>query len=167
VVLIVGEPSVGSDLVGVGLVLTASFFWAVANIQIKQLGEIDSFALSGWMAFFAAPQLFVASAVIEHDQIAALQLAGWRAYSAVAYMAVFVTIISYTMWYPMMRKYPINQMMPFTLLVPVFGVLSGVLLLNETLGLNMLLGGLATILGVGIIVLRRPQLPEPKNISPT
>ena len=44
------------------------------------------------------------------------------------------------------------------LLVPVFGVLSGVLMLGETLTLSTVIGGLLTVAGVGIIVLRRPRL---------
>ena len=59
----------------------------------------------------------------------------------IAYQAVFVTVMGYGVWYRMMRRFPINQVMPFTLLVPVFGVISGVVLLGDPLTGLMLLGG--------------------------
>jgi O-acetylserine/cysteine efflux transporter len=61
----------------------------------------------------------------------------------------------------MMRRFAVNQVIPFTLLVPVFGVMSGVLCLGERLTPIMLAGALVTIAGVGIIVLRRPRLVVP------
>jgi O-acetylserine/cysteine efflux transporter len=61
----------------------------------------------------------------------------------------------------MMRRFPVNQVMPFTLLVPVFGVLSGVLVLGDRLTGLMMVGGLLTLLGVTIVVLRRPRVIAP------
>jgi O-acetylserine/cysteine efflux transporter len=62
-----------------------------------------------------------------------------------------------------MRRYNVNQVMPFTLLVPVFGVLSGVVFFDDRLTLPMLIGGLGTILGVAIIVVRRPRVVAPST----
>lgn len=44
--------------------------------------------------------------------------------------------------------------MPFTLLVPVLGIIFGILFLDEKLNWQLILGGLITIAGVAIIVLR-------------
>jgi O-acetylserine/cysteine efflux transporter len=57
--------------------------------------------------------------------------------------------------------------MPFTLLVPVVGVLSAVLFLGEPLSWRTVVGGVATLIGVGIIIVRRPQLPDPEVASKT
>jgi O-acetylserine/cysteine efflux transporter len=46
--------------------------------------------------------------------------------------------------------------MPFTLLIPLFAVASSAAILGEELTVQTALGGAATILGVAIIVLRRP-----------
>jgi O-acetylserine/cysteine efflux transporter len=62
----------------------------------------------------------------------------------------------------MIGKYTINQTMPFTLLVPLVGVLSGVLVLGEPVSLTIVIGGVATLGGVAIIVLRRPKLGGPE-----
>ena len=77
-------------------------------------------------------------------------------------MAVMVTVVGYGVWYYMIDKYETNQTMPFTLLVPVVGVLGGVFALGERMTLQIGLGGFATIVGVAIIVLRRPKLGAPE-----
>jgi O-acetylserine/cysteine efflux transporter len=72
-----------------------------------------------------------------------------------------VVIVGYGTWYWLLRRYGVNQVMAFTLLVPIFGVLSGVMVLGETLTGPLVAGGILTVIGVGIIVLRRPRLVEP------
>jgi O-acetylserine/cysteine efflux transporter len=156
VALVAGEPRFGSDPWPILMILAAAFVWAVANLFFKRIGDVHPFALSGWMAFFAAPQLFVTSFFLEHGQEAALASADWKAYGALLYNAIVVTIISYGFWYPLVRKYPMSFLMPFTLLVPVIGVLAGVMMLGDRLTWQMMLGGLATLAGVAVIALRGP-----------
>ncbi|MBV9522573.1 MAG: EamA family transporter [Alphaproteobacteria bacterium] len=152
--LIAGEPRFDGDPWPALMILAAAFAWAVANIQFKSIGAIDGFALSGWMAFFAAPQLLLLSLVLERHQLIALTNAGWRGWGGIAFGAVIVTIISYGMWYPLMRRYPVNQIMPFTLLVPALAVAASYVILGERLDAQALLGGAATLAGVAVIVLR-------------
>jgi O-acetylserine/cysteine efflux transporter len=167
IAVMAGEPRFSSNLLPIGLIVAGALMWAIANIQIKQLGAVDGFALSAYMSLFAVPQLLAASYLLESGQVDALARATWQAWASLAYMAVMVTIISYAMWYRLLRRYPVNQAMPFTLLVPIFGVLSGVVLLDEPLGWRIVIGGLATVAGVGIIVIRRPRLADPEAASKT
>jgi O-acetylserine/cysteine efflux transporter len=155
VALIAGEPRFGDDPLPVAMILAASFAWAVANIQFKQIGAIDGFALSGWMAFFACPQLVVLSLLLEDNHLAAIAQAGWHGWGAVAYSAIVIAILSYGLWYPLMHKYAVNQVVPYTLLIPALTVGASYLILGDRLDWQSALGGATTIIGVAIIVLRR------------
>lgn len=164
VALIAGEPRLGGSLLPLAMVVSAALVWAVANIQIKALGdEIDVFALSAWTAVLAAPQLFLMSLLLEEGQWAALAAARWAAWGSIAYQVVLVTILGYGIWYWNMRRHPVNQVMPFTLLVPLFGVLSGIVFFDERLTPPMIAGSIATIVGVAIIVIRRPRMIAPST----
>lgn len=166
VALIAGEPRFEGGLLPLALVVCAACVWAMANIQIKQLGDaVDVLSLNGWIALLATPQLFVVSALFEEGQIAAILSADWRVWGSVFYQVLLVTVLGYGIWYHIMRRYSVNQVMPFTLLVPLFGVASGVIFLGERLTVPMLIGGGATILGVAIIVLRRPRMVAPATKS--
>lgn len=160
VAIMMGEPRLTADLLAVGFVMFAGMVWALANIQIKALGPVDGFSLNAYLGLFAAPQLLITSLALEFGQREALAQADWSAVIfAVLYMAVMVQIVSYAIWYRLLRLYPVNQVMPVTLLCPVLGVLAGVVLLGETLTWPAVIGGAATLAGVGIIVLWRPAAP--------
>ncbi len=163
IILVVGEPKVGGSFVWVLCVLGGSLASSYANIQIRALGPINSFTLSGWNALFTAPQLLALSFLLEGRQWEIVTTASWHAWASLGYTVFIVAIGSYCLWFPLIRRYPVNQVMPFTLLVPVIGMFSGVLLLGESLHWQSLLGGAATIAGVAIIVLRRPQLATAKS----
>jgi O-acetylserine/cysteine efflux transporter len=77
-----------------------------------------------------------------------------------AYQVIVTTALCYGLWFAMMRRYPVTQVMPFTLLEPVFGALTAVFLLNEAWDWQMVLGALVTVSGLAIIVIRRPQSVE-------
>jgi O-acetylserine/cysteine efflux transporter len=153
VALIAGEPR-ASEPLPVMMILGASLVWAIANIQLKFIVGVGPSALTGWIAFFAAPQLLALSLVFEREHWRVLAEASWRGWSSVAFQAVAVAILSYAMWYRLLRLYPVNQLMPFTLLAPVIAVAAAVALLGEALSLRLLAGGVATMAGVAVTVLR-------------
>jgi O-acetylserine/cysteine efflux transporter len=158
VVIMVGEPRLNVEFLPVILVIIGAFVWAVANIQIKQLGPVDGFSLNAYLGLFAAPQLLLASYVLETNQGPAMAAADWPAVIfAVLYMAVMVQIVSYAIWYRLLRLYAVNQLMPLTLLAPVLGLAAGIVLRGEPVTMQSLLGAAATLAGVAIIVLHRPR----------
>ena len=162
VVLVAGEPRLGGNLWPLIAVIAAALIWAAGNIQVKALGdEVDAIHLNGWIAILAAPQLILVSFLMEGSQWGTLGTVSWQSWSALIYQAIVVAIFSYMIWYNMMRRYPVNQIMPFTLLLPAIGVAAGAIMLDEPVSLQIILGGLATVAGVGIIVIRRPALAAP------
>jgi O-acetylserine/cysteine efflux transporter len=162
VMLIAGEPRFSDDPWPLLSVVGAAFAWALGNIQVKALGdEIDAVTLNGWIAILAAPQLLIASWLIEGPQWQNVPDATWISWAALLFQAVVIAIFTYWIWYNMMRRYPVNLVIPFTLLLPMIGVAAGALLRDETVTWQMIVGGLATVAGVGIIVLRRPAVAAP------
>lgn len=162
VLLIAGEPRFSDDPWPLLWVIGAAAAWAIGNIQVKALGdEIDAVTLNGWIAILAAPQLLIASWLIEGPQWQHIPEASWVGWAALLFQAVVIAIFTYWIWYNMMRRYPVNQVMPFTLLLPLIGVAAGALMRGEDVTWQMIVGGLATVAGVGIIVIRRPAVVAP------
>ena len=75
-------------------------------------------------------------------------------YFGILYMGLIASVFGQSLWYRLLPRYETNQVMPYTLLVPVLGIVFGILFLDESLNWRLVLGGLITIAGVGIIVLR-------------
>ncbi len=162
VAVIAGEPRMASNYVSLALVVSAAMIFAVSNVVVKKLDMLDGWTIAGWMSLFAVPQLLVASFVLEEGQATALRQADWLAWACVVYNAIVVMVVGYGIWYRLLRRYEMNTAMPFTLLVPLFGVLTGVVVLGESLSVGLAIGGLLTVVGVGIIILRRPKLVAPE-----
>lgn len=168
VVVVAGAPTITVDkLPSLLLIIGASFMWAISNVIIKKMGTIDAFQLNGWMAVLATPQLALASFFLESDQIAKTLELSWYGIAGIVYNSVVVVIIGYAIWYFLLKRYSVNQTMPLTLLLPFFGVLTGIFMLGETLTIEVLVGGLLTVAGVAVIVLRRPKAVETPAGSPT
>jgi O-acetylserine/cysteine efflux transporter len=162
VLLIAGEPRFSDNPWPLLSVIAAALVWAAGNIQVKALGDsVDAVQLNGWIAILAAPQLLIASWIIEGPQWLNIPEADWTGWGALLFQAVVIAVFTYWIWYNMMRRYPVNQVMPFTLLLPLIGVAAGALMRDEAITWQMIVGGLATVAGVGIIVLRRPTVVAP------
>ncbi|MCC7259942.1 MAG: EamA family transporter [Alphaproteobacteria bacterium] len=160
ILFITGTPNVSDNLLGFALVVGGSFCWSIANIQIKKMGKIDIMPMLGWVALFSAPQLLAISLVMESGQWETIRTATPLSLMAIGYSVIFSTIVAYGLWYRLLSYHPVTQVAPFNLLVPVFGVTSGVLVLGEPLTWQIMVGGLITMAGVAIIVLRRPKIVE-------
>ena len=56
-----------------------------------------------------------------------------------------------------MQRHDLSLVVPFTLLAPVIGVISAVLILGENLGIEKIGGGILTMLGVALIQFTWPR----------
>jgi len=151
-----GEPDIRPRPLPLLMVVGAAFTLAIATIQIKSLGPINILALNAWVALFSTPQLFLLSWLFEAGQGEALGNADWRGWAVIAFMGVGVTIGGHSLWYYLVRRYPVTIVTPPTLLIPVLAVIFAVVLLDEPLSSRMLIGGAITIAGVAVVQLRRP-----------
>lgn len=168
VVLIAGGPNAvhggGADPFYVTLIIMAAFAWAVSSIQVKRIGTIGTLTLNAWIALLAAPQLAVGSVLIEGVTWTTVTSAGWWAWIAVVYMALAVTVFGYGIWYHLLQRYQVSQLIPLSLLAPTFGVIFGIVLLDEAATFEKLFGGAMTLVGVAVVTLIKP--PAPKETLP-
>jgi O-acetylserine/cysteine efflux transporter len=68
-------------------------------------------------------------------------------------MGIVMTALGYGIWYHLLKKYDINQVVPFLLLLPVTSILGAVLFLGERPSIRILIGGMIVITGVAVIVM--------------
>jgi len=149
---IAGAPSIHNQLFSAFLVVCGAFTWALGQIMIKKMISITGFELIAWISFFAGPQMFIASLLIEHGQLESIKNATIVGWGTVIYLGVIMTTVGYGIWYRILKKYEVNQVMPFLLLVPVSSIAGAVLFLGERPSLKTMIGGAIVIIGVAIIV---------------
>ena len=153
VVLIAGAPSVRNQLFPAFLVIAGVFTWAIGQVMIKKMVTITGFQLIAWVSVFAGPQMLVSSLILESGHFSLLKNATLIGWGSVIYMGIVMTALGYGIWYHLLKKYDVNQVVPFLLLLPVTSILGAVLFLGERPGIRVLIGGAVVITGVAVIVM--------------
>lgn len=161
VTLMFWDPSMTDLKLPLLLVVLAALMWAIANVLIKKLGDINTFELNGWMGLMAAPQLLALSFILEPGAVHAVINASWVAWANLAFTVVMSSIVAYGSWYYLLKTYDVNQVVPWSLLSPVISVTGSILVFGETVSTFKIIGGLTVLAGVAVIMLRKP----PQNLE--
>ena len=74
----------------------------------------------------------------------------WSGIISLSYIVLASTWFGYGVWNWLLRRYSVGTVVPFTLLVPIVGMLSSVIVFGEPLETWKLLAGLLVISGLGI-----------------
>ena len=137
-------------LVGFVLTIGAAAMWALGNIITRKLGKVNLVGLVVWGSLIPPLPFLALSWLLEGPQAMASALRGLGLDSILEliYLAFGATILGYGLWSRLLSRYPASQVAPFSLLVPVVGLTSAALLLDERLSGLQLLGALLVMLGL-------------------
>jgi O-acetylserine/cysteine efflux transporter len=158
-VVVLGAPALDGKAIQATMLLGAAFAFAFSSIQSKQLTALPPYTLTAWLGVFAAPTLLALSLALEPNAIERTLAAHGSSWLSFSYIVCGSTLAGYGIWYTLLARNRVSQLIPFMLLVPVFAVVSGIAVLGEELTIEILGGGLLVIAGVGLVVLRGAPVP--------
>jgi drug/metabolite transporter (DMT)-like permease len=142
----------GSDtIVGSVAILLGAFCAAYSSILVKAKAQtIDHTVLIAGQILVGLVPLILYALIAEEGG----PPARWNteAVLAVIYLAIIGTVVAFTIFYWLVKHIPVTSTQLISLVIPIAAVLVGVVFLNETVSVNALIGGLAIIVGVGIIL---------------
>ncbi len=151
-VILFSSDAAGSAF-GMVLILLAAFAWAVCNVIVKQARPADMFAFLVWACGFATLALVVlslcAKGLAPFTSLASSL--GPKSLFSIAFQAWVTTLFGYWVWNSLMKTYPVSQVAPLSLLVPVAGLLTSHLVYGETIGGAKLLAALCILSGIAIM----------------
>lgn len=159
-ILIAGTPNVTQNFIPFCMVMGGAFFWALSNVMMKKEGRVKVMELVCWQSGVSAVMLFITSLVFETGQIEQISYVPWLVVLAISFSALISTVVAYGLWYHLLTQCDVSRIAPFNLLVPLFGIGVGQIFYPEHLPVQIIIGGVITLMGVAIIVLRRPRLAE-------
>lgn len=145
-------------LIGFMLTLAGALCWAMGNIFNKKIMQLpqrpDVMSLVVWSALIPIIPFFGVSLLLDGPTaiIASLVSIDMTTILALCYLAFISTIIGYGIWGTLLGRYETWRVAPLSLLVPVFGMASAMLLLGETLSLMQLAGAVLIMCGLYINV---------------
>ena len=149
--LLIGSQGNGlMTLAGFLLTLCAAAMWALGNIVTRKLGKVNLVGLVVWGSLVPPLPFFALSWLLEGPEVIESALRGFNLDTllVLVYLAFGATILGYGLWSRLLSRYPASQVAPFSLLVPVVGLTSSALLLDERLSSLQLVGALLVMLGL-------------------
>ena len=161
VVVLAGVPQ-NVDLVSVLVVLTSDLMWAIAMLLIKRAPPIPPMTFTSAFACIAAPSQLLVSWVVERDRWPHWDQIPPTSWVGLTYTVIGASLIAHTLWYALLRRLPLSQVAPYTLLAPLVAFSVGALYLGEPITPIKVVGGLLTLVGVAIIEMRGPV---PQNLD--
>ena len=154
VMLVIVHPGETDMSLGMLLGIGAAFVASLGMILVKRL-PMDSIRMQAWIGLISWPPLLLLSLTFEHDQMAGVVSGGWAFGLALMVTVVLVNIFGHGVFYNLLQRYDATLIAPITLLAPLVGVVSGILLTGDPMGWRLFVGGGLTLVGVGIIALRQ------------
>ncbi len=137
----------GTSLIGDLLVLLAAMgFGAYTVLSMRMLGRYSPLAVATYPILFGGPFVLLLSVPL-------FTRLGWGggdvgAWAAVAFSAVFATAFSFSAWQTGVSRIGANRVLVYQYLISITGVASGIVFFGEVLGVEKIVGGAVTLVGV-------------------
>ncbi len=154
-------------LLGFICILLAAATWGVGNLITKKIHNVSMISLVIWGCFVASIPMLILAFIFEGPAslVYSYHHVSWTGVISVLYIVCLSTWFGYGTWNWLLSRYPVGAIIPFTLLIPVVGILSSVVILNEPFQLWKLVSGLLVISGLyinflGSRLFGREQAPE-------
>jgi O-acetylserine/cysteine efflux transporter len=142
----------GVPLQAVALGVASAASWGCGNVVTRAAKPKRPFSLLVWSSVVAPLPLLGLSLIFEGTGRwqSAVSSVGASGLAALAYVVVVSTFFGYGSWYWLMSRYPASTVAPFTLLVPVVGIVTAWLVRGEHPTWGELLGSLVVLVGLGL-----------------
>ena len=164
-IVLSGTPSLQGKYLGVILVLSGAFTWALAQVFAKPISErLNGIVITAWLGVLAGPQLILASQLFEGSVVSNIRSADYQAWLIVLYLGLLMNALGYSIWYYVLGIYPVNKILPIMLLLPITGVVTAIMFLGERPDLKVFIGGIVILFGVGMILIGKIKNQPVKHI---
>lgn len=135
---------VGLAVIGIGrggaaqlipflMMLVAALGWAFSNIIVRKSGEQSSLSISVWSAMVPILPMLIVSFLVDGPRVMADALATIDARMVLLFIfaSPVASLLGFAIWMNLLRKYPALTVSPWSLWTPPFGMIAGVIFLNQ------------------------------------
>lgn len=155
--IMAGEPDILENPAGIVVMLACTLALAFAYARMKYLGEIHPATYVFLLNAFAMPIMFAGSLFFEQGSWQAAREADWSILAFVFLYQGVIVSATHVGWQRLLHVGHMGKISAYSLMIPFIGVMLSVLLLGEEMHWPMIVGGILTMAGVGIITMRRIQ----------
>ncbi len=148
VVIIMDMPKM--SFYGVALILLSRVFWGACQIVFKNTKHMDTATFLAYSYLLAVPFTAAGSFWIEGFDYTTLDKINWVVAGWVMAFEVILLSVAMVLWQKLIAVNGVSKIAPFSTLRIVFGIAAGVLMFNDPLNWQILLG--STLVTIGVLL---------------
>lgn len=149
---------------GIAVILLASASWSVGSFLSGRIAMPANTFAASTVEMVAGGLGMVAVGAVAGERLDPALVSG-RSWAALAYLILIGSLVGFTAYTWLLGNAPISLVSTYAYVNPIVAVILGVLVLQEQVTVQILLGGLVILVGVALVVSterRRPKkAPEP------
>ncbi|RVU34725.1 DMT family transporter [Hwanghaeella grinnelliae] len=146
---------IGQNPMGTASCILAAFSWGAGTVFIRHYQfSLATSAMTAWLqGLGVVPIIVIAYMTVETDWVNI----GWASWASLVYNSTVAGVFCYYAWYRIAGQIPIVVSTVSTLMIPVLGVFSGMVLLDEQPGVYEFSALCLVVLAVFLVVIPRRQ----------
>ena len=137
------------SVMALGLTFLAVLFYSAGSIIIGKSTSVSVWRMLAWMSAVSLIPLglMTAAAGPLYPDLGQMQVQHWLAF---LFAVVISGLLGQAALFYLYGKYPVSNVAPWLLLVPLFVGFSSILIYGESISLSLLLGGAIVLIGVWV-----------------
>ena len=148
IVILAFDPKVVEELTGSLLICCMAFFYGLSQVFSRYLKNLDVKFTNTFMSLFGFLILFILSVMFEGTSIQTIKNISIGSWLTVLYAGAIISLFGHLMMFYLYKFYPIDMVLPFYALFPVFGLILTFFIFGEVPSLVTVTGGLIVITSV-------------------
>lgn len=166
VIILVGMPQTQPSMIGVAGMVFSMFVVAISYALMKGLRDIGPANYIAYMHLLPIIPVTGLAFLLEAPLEIGWSELNYKILSFAMLYQIFAVSSVHMLWQRLMTRNEISILPNLTLLLPLLGVIFAMLFLNETITSTMIIGGIVTTLGVGIVMVRKQKRQNKKITIP-
>ena len=148
VVVLAFDPKVTEEYLASIFICAMAFFYAASQVFSRYLKNLDIKFTNALMSLVGFIILFSISFTFEGNSFDHLSLIKWNGWIMIIYSGAVISIFGHMVMFYLYKFYPVDKILPFYSLFPIFSVLLSFIIFGEIPTLLMIIGGIIVITSV-------------------
>ena len=148
IVILAFDPKVLEEIIGSLLICAMAFFYGLSQVFSRYLKDLDVKYTNTIMSFTGFVILILLSSMFEGNTFQTIKNINLESWLTVLYAGAIISLLGHLMMFYLYKFYPLDMVLPFYALFPVFGLILTFFIFGEIPSFITILGGIIVITSV-------------------
>ena len=148
IVILAFDPKVLEEIIGSLLICAMAFFYGLSQVFSRYLKDLDVKYTNTIMSFTGFVILILLSSMFEGNTFQTIKNISLESWLTVLYAGAIISLLGHLMMFYLYKFYPLDMVLPFYALFPVFGLILTFFIFGEIPSFITIIGGIIVITSV-------------------